>query len=492
MAMLIALDAGTTGVTAVLYDEALVPKRRAYREFPQHFPAPGMVEHEAEDIRRAVSSTLEELLSGVDDTIAGVGITNQRETIFALDRQTGEAYGRGIVWQDRRTHPRCDDLRAEGVGPLVRKRTGLLLDPYFSASKIEWMLQHLPGLARKSEQGGLVFATVDSLVVHALGPENEWVTDPTNASRTMLYDIDQRAWCPELCALFGVPLDSLVEVRPSVGPMGTAHLPGNRKAPILGIAGDQQAALFGQGCYRRGDFKATYGTGCFLMLHTGEERQDLDGGLLTTLGLDARGQPSFAVEGSIFAGGAVIQWLRDGLGILPDAAASEALAAQVPDTGGVVLVPAFAGLGAPHWDPDARAALMGMTRGTGPAHIARAALQCIALQCVDIVDLLRFETGLSIDTLRVDGGAVRNDLLMQMQADLARAHVVRPVDVESTARGAGALAALGAGVWEPDPSAHGLAPGATRFQPQMPVDEVVELRAQWSEALQRVKTRTHP
>ncbi len=492
MAKLIALDAGTTGVTAVLYDEALVPLRRAYREFPQHFPAPGMVEHEADDIRRAVQVSLQELLSGVDGPIAAVGITNQRETVFALDRHSGEAYGRGIVWQDRRTHKRCDDLKAEGLGERVQQLTGLLLDPYFSASKIEWMRSHLPGLAEKSEQGGLVFVTVDSLVIQALGPDNLWVTDPTNACRTLLYDIERREWSAELCELFGVPMDCLSEVRPSVGPLGTAHLPGDRRAPILGLAGDQQAALFGQACYSEGDFKTTYGTGCFLVLNTGTQRREPAGGLLTTLALDAHGQPCYAVEGSVFAGGAVIQWLRDGLGLIAQAPDSEALAREVPDTGGVILVPAFAGLGAPHWDPDARAALLGMTRGTHKSHIARAALQCIALQCVDIVTLLRDSTGLPVDTLRVDGGAVRNDLLMQMQADLAQARVVRPADVESTARGAGALAALGAGLWEADPTAAGLPPGATVFEPQMPREEVAEIRAAWGDALRRVKTRPGP
>ncbi len=489
MSHLIALDAGTTGVTALLYGRDLLPVRRTYREFEQYFPEPGRVEHSASDIRRAVDETLAELLREFDGAIAGVGITNQRETVFPVQRSTGDALARGIVWQDRRTQDHCDRLRREGLLPTIRKKTGLLLDPYFSATKMHWLLENVAEVKTAAVKGDLVFATVDSLVVQHLVGGGHWVTEATNASRTMLFDLDRLEFDADLCDLFGLALDCLPEVLPSVGSFGLAKLPGNRQVPILGMAGDQQAALFGQGCWRAGDLKTTYGTGCFMLMNTGEKRVNPEGALLTTLALNANGNPCFALEGSVFAGGLIIQWLRDGLGILDRAADSEALAQSVADNGGVTLVPAFAGLGAPHWDPDARAALLGMTRGTGKGHIARAALEAIALQCTDIIDLLREETGQVVKTLKVDGGASSNDWLMQLQADLAGVDIQRAEDLESTARGAAALAGLGAGLWQEIGEVPAFQTASSVFSPKMRAGQCQLLRQQWNQALERVKTR---
>ena len=447
------------------------------------------MEHDADEIRSALQAVLGELLAGFQGTIASLGITNQRETVFALDRKDGRALGRGIVWQDRRTADRCQELRAQGHEGDISQRTGLVLDPYFSASKIEWLCANRPEVQKGVERGEVVFATVNSLVLQTLCPSEPWRTDGTNACRTMLYDIDRSVWSPELAQIFGVPLETLPEVLPSQAEFGIAELPGGQRVPVRGMAGDQQAALFGQGCWNAGDSKTTYGTGCFLMLNTGERRVNSKAGLLTTLALDAKGQSSYALEGSIFTGGAVIQWLRDGLGCIENAQQSEELAAQVPDTGGVVLIPAFAGLGAPHWDAGARAAILGLTRGSTRQHIARAALQSIALQCVDIIEVMRQETGLHLSKMRVDGGAVRNGLLMQMQADLAQVEILRPKDVESTARGAAALAGIGAGLWETPEKAQALADQGDGFAPAMDETQVHAIRAQWQDALARIKTR---
>ena len=489
MSHLIALDAGTTGVTALLYDEGLRPIKRAYTEFDQYFPKPGWVEHSADDIRRAVDFTLKELLQGFPGDVVGLGVANQRETVFPLQRQTGQALGRGIVWQDRRTQPRCAELRRRGLEPMIRSKTGLLLDPYFSATKMQWMLEEMPEVRAAADQGDLVFATVDTLVAQHLVGGQHWVTERTNACRTLLFNLEEQGYDSELCKVFSIPQDCLPELRPSAGSFGLAKLPGGREVPILGMIGDQQAALLGQACWRSGDFKTTYGTGCFLVLNTGAVRVESKGGLLTTAALDSAGQPCFALEGSVLSGGLILQWLRDGLGILESASDSEALARSVEDNGGVTLVPAFAGLGAPHWDADARAALLGMTRGTHRGHIARAALEAIALQCADIIDLLRTETGLKIESLKVDGGAVQNDLLMQMQADIAGVEVLRSADIEATARGAAALAGLGAGLWKDLSEVEVFQEGGTRFLPGLEASAVGALRDQWARSLERVKTK---
>lgn len=485
---ILAIDAGTTGVTTLLFDSDLRVVRRITAEFPQHFPRPGEVEHHASEILDAVDSTVAQVLASYSGPIAALGLTNQRETIFALRRSSGEALVPGIVWQDRRTSGRCQELRDQNLGPRVHKKTGLVLDPYFSATKAEWMLKHQPQVAKARADGDLLFATVDTLIaLHLIGPEGA-LTDPTNASRTMLMNIEEGGWCPEMGELFGVASDELAEIRPSAGDFGLARLPGGREVPLTGIAGDQQAALFGQGCFDEGSLKNTYGTGCFLLLNTGARRVDSTHGLLTTLAADRKGGTCFALEGSVFMGGATIQWLRDELGILKDAAESETLAASVGDTGGVFLVPAFAGLGAPHWDPEARGALLGLTRGTGRGHIARAALEGIAFQCTELVEALRRDTGLPVDELLVDGGAAANDLLMQLQADLAGVRVRRPQDLESTARGAAALAAMGAGLLDDPSKAAGIGSGADEFLPS--IDRAARGRRlqEWATAVDRVGT----
>ncbi|QDV03540.1 FGGY family carbohydrate kinase [Engelhardtia mirabilis] len=485
---LIAIDAGTTGVTCLLFDTQLRPLARAYREFPQSFPQPGWVEHDAGEILAAVDETLREVLAHPEAAdVRAIGVTNQRETVFALDPGAGEALLPGIVWQDRRTAARCRELRATDALGLVRGRTGLLLDPYFSATKIEWLLANTPHLRERCEGGGVVFATVDALIVQHLTEQDVVATDPTNASRTMLFDIDRKQWDPELCALFGLEVDWLPEVRPSVGDFGvTSRFLFDREIPIRGVAGDQQAALVGQGGLAAGDFKTTFGTGSFLLLNTGAERRDSESGLLTTLAVGADGKATYALEGSVFMGGAIVQWLRDQLGALPDAASSEVVAASVPDTGGVTLVPAFTGLGAPYWDPDARAAVLGMTRGTTTAHVVRAGLEAIAFQNAELIELLRAETAAPINEVRVDGGASANDLLMQMQADLAGIAVLRPSEVEATARGAALLAGLGAGVW-PDASSLPTLP-FDRFEPALSAPERASRMAGWKAAVARVLT----
>jgi len=485
---LLALDAGTTGVTALLFDQELRRVRGATRDFEQCFPRPGWVEHSATAILGAVDHVLAEVLEGFDGTLAGVGVTNQRETVFAFDRERGEAIGTGIVWQDRRTAERCAALRAAGRAPEVRARTGLVLDPYFSATKMEWLLRERPEVRDASARGVLAFGTVDTLVLHHLSGGAVWATDVTNAARTLLFDIDRRAWCQPLLELFGVARGALPEVRPSVGAFGHARLPGGREVPILGVAGDQQAALFGQGCFDAGTAKSTYGTGNFVVMNTGEERRDSDAGLLTTLAVDRRGGVAYALEGSAFTCGAAVQWLRDELGFIDTADASEALARSVDDTGGVTFVPAFNGLGAPYWDADARGALLGLTRGTKPAHIVRAALDALAFQCTELVELLREASGLPLTELLVDGGAAANGYLMQRQADLAGLTVRRPMDVEATARGAAALAGLGAGLWDDPGTVAAFQAPVERFEPVLEASRRESAMKEWRAAVQRVRS----
>ncbi|MFT4541310.1 MAG: glycerol kinase [Planctomycetota bacterium] len=486
MTRLLAIDAGTTGVTSILFNAELEPVARAYREFRQHFPRPGWVEHEAHEILAAVDATVKEACDGVS-SIDAIGITNQRETVFAYDTIRKRAIGRGIVWQDRRTADRCEELRNSGEQARVRQHTGLVLDPYFSATKMEWMLREDPAVETAAREGSLRFLTVDALIVDHLTRGEVLATDRTNASRTMLFDIEKRVWSPEMCELFGVPIESLPEVRESTAAFGLARLAGGLEAPIHGIAGDQQAALFGQGCFEAGSLKNTYGTGCFLLLNAGDERKDIDG-LLTTLAVGRDGRSVYAIEGSVFAAGLVVQWLRDQLGLIENAADSEVLARSVDSTEGVVCVPAFTGLGAPYWDANARAALMGMTRGTGKAHIVRAALDSIAFQCTELIELLRKETGLKLERLRVDGGASANGYLMQRQADLAKLAIERPVEVEATARGAASLAGLGVGIW-PDPGDVSVGrSGRMRYVASLDEERRTAELAGWRAAVARVRT----
>ena len=438
--VVIAIDAGTTGVRAFAVDESGRPCGRSYQEFPQHFPRPGWVEHDPDDIWDAVQSTLAELRSRLDRPVAAIGVTDQRETTVVWDRSTGRPRARAIVWQDRRTAARCDSLREAGHLPLVRERTGLVLDPYFSATKLEWLLTE-GGVAADDD---LAFGTVDSWIVWNLTGGAIHVTDPSNASRTMLYDIRERRWSEELLDLFGVPASCLPEVRPSSGRLGTTV----EDIPVSGIAGDQQAALFGQACFVPGMAKNTYGTGSFVLMNVGPECPPPAEGLLTTIGwVLADGATTYALEGAIFVTGAAIQWLRDGLGVIGEAAEIGPLAATIGDTEGVYLVPAFTGLGSPWWDPYARGAVVGLTRGTGRAHLARAAVEAMAYQTRDVIEAMSTAAGREPAELRADGGASVMDLLLQLQADQLQVPVARPVVQETTALGAAYLAGLAEGVW---------------------------------------------
>ncbi|MEP6690083.1 MAG: glycerol kinase GlpK [Gemmatimonadaceae bacterium] len=447
MRHVLAIDEGTTGATCLVVADSGRVVGRGYREIPQHFPRPGWVEHDPADLVRCTLEAAGDALRAAGVVVDAIGITNQRETVVMWDRATSEPLGRAIVWQDRRTSERCAELA--GHAPLIAARTGLVLDPYFSATKIEWMLRD-PAVAARAARGELAVGTVDSWLVWTLTGGAVHATEPTNASRTMLYDIGEKRWSEPLCAMFGVPQALLPEVRPSAGDFGTARgalLGLDRDVPITGIAGDQQAALFGQGCWRAGDTKNTYGTGAFLLLNTGSVRAEPGGGLLTTIASGASGGPAYALEGAIFIAGAAVQWLRDGLGIVGSASETEALAAGLPSNDGVYFVPALVGLGAPHWEPEARGTIVGLTRGTQRAHLARAALEAMAFGTADVLSLMRERGGASFDRLRVDGGATTNAWLMQFQADVLGVPVERPDMIETTALGAAGLAGIAAGVW---------------------------------------------
>ena len=484
-----ALDQGTTSSRAIVFDRGGGIRSVAQRETTQHFPQPGWVEQDAGEIWETQAEVAVEALrsAGVDGSmIAAVGITNQRETTVIWDRRTGEPVGNAIVWQDRRTANACEELRRAGVEERVRARTGLLLDPYFSGTKIAWILEHVSGARERAEAGELAFGTVDSWLAFRLTGGRLHVTDATNASRTMLYDIHAGDWDDELLDLLGVPRALLPEVRGSsevyAEITGIDDLAG---VPLAGIAGDQQSALMGQLCTERGSVKTTYGTGCFALLHTGTAPQPSERGLLTTIACSTDRQPRYALEGSVFTGGAVVRWLRDGLGLIRSAEEVEALAASVPDSGGVVLVPAFTGLGVPHWDPHARGTIVGMTLGTGAGHLARAALEGIAFQVAELLDALAADAGAAPAEMRVDGGAARNDLLMQFQADVTGLPVVRPEVTESTALGAAYLAGLAVGYWQGIEELAGNWRVERRFEPSLPEDRVAGLRASWSRAVER-------
>lgn len=445
MKYVLAIDEGTTGTTCLMIGEDGRVAGRGYREVPQHFPRPGWVEHDAMEIVDCVRAAAGDAVRGAGATPVAIGLTNQRETVVIWERATGRPVHRAIVWQDRRTAPRCQELapRTEWIA----RRTGLLPDAYFSASKIEWLL-HEEKLLDRYASSDLAVGTIDSWLVWQLTGGAVHATDPTNASRTMLYDIDQHAWSAALCDLFGVPMEMLPDVRRSSGDFGiaTGELL-DFEAPIAGIAGDQQAALFGQGCFTRGTGKNTYGTGAFLLLNAGAERPAARDGLLTTIACDATGGPAYAVEAAIFIAGAAVQWLRDGLGIIEKASDTEALARSIESTDGVYFVPALTGLGAPHWEADARGTIVGLTRGTGRAHIARAALEAMAFGTAEVLHSMRQASGAPFDRLRVDGGATANDWLMQFQADVLGVPIERPDMVETTALGAAGLAGLATGVW---------------------------------------------
>jgi len=423
---------------------------RGYREFTQHFPKPGWVEHDPLEIWRVTIEAAREAIELAGETPSAIGITNQRETVVVWDRHTGEPLHRALVWQDRRTAQRCRALSEEHGPGYAAARTGLVWDPYFSATKIEWLLEHVPGLRPKAEAGDAVFGTIDSWLVYKLTSGRAFVTDHSNASRTLLYGIDRFDWDDELLGLFGVPRVSLPEIRKSSEVVGFSDpdLLGI-EAPIAGIAGDQQAALFGQACWEPGEAKCTYGTGAFLLMNVGGDRetQRAAGGVLTTVACDAAGAPIYALEGSVFVAGAAVQWLRDGLGLIENAAETEVLAKSIADNGGVYFVPALVGLGSPHWEPEARGTIVGLTRGTTRAHLARAALESIAYSVKDVALAMERASGVRLSELNVDGGAATNGWLMQFQANLLGVKVARPGLVETTALGAAGLAGLATGVW---------------------------------------------
>jgi glycerol kinase len=493
-AVILALDQGTTGSTALVFGPEGEVLGRAYAEIQQHYPQPGWVEHDAEEIWQKSRRVMVEAVAtaGVAPrAIRAIGITNQRETTVLWDRRTGDPVHRAIVWQSRQSTAVCERLRAAGHEPLIHERTGLVLDPYFSGSKIAWLLEGDKALRARAEAGEIAFGTIDSWLIHRLTGGRVHATDPTNASRTLLYDIHERRFDPELLKILGVPASVLPEVRPSAGVFGetSAHdgLPAG--IPIAGVAGDQQAALFGQGCFEPGMAKNTYGTGAFLVLNTGTRRVISRRGLLTTLCCDARGGAAYALEGSVFVAGAAVQWLRDELGLVRSAAETGPVAESVPDTAGVYVVPAFTGLGAPYWDAGARGAIVGLTRGAGRAQLVRATLESLAYQSRDVIDVMNAESGVTLRELRVDGGACANDFLMQFQADILGVPVDRPKLVETTAAGASFLAGLGSGFWK---DAGALAERRRRdrlFTPSMPPERREALYAGWRAAVERVKTR---
>ncbi|HXR30283.1 MAG TPA: glycerol kinase GlpK [Solirubrobacterales bacterium] len=478
--MILAIDQGTTGTTCLVFDEGGRIAGRAYSEFEQHFPRPGWVEHDAAEIWQvtcavAVRALADAGVGGAD--LDAIGIANQRETVVAWDPVGGEPVHRALVWQDRRTAARCEELRSAGHQPLVRGRTGLILDPYFSATKIEWLRRNVGGADRA------LFGTIDSWLLFKLTGEH--ATDYTNASRTMLFDIRTLKWDEELCALFGVDRGQLPKPLPSAHVYGVTTEFGG-EVPVAGIAGDQQAALFGQACHEAGTAKNTYGTGSFVLLNTGAEPPEPAEGLLATVACGADGQPAYALEASIFVTGAAVQWLRDGLGVIEAAEESEPLAASLESNDGVYFVPALTGLGAPHWDPYARGTIVGLTRGSGRAHLARAALEAIAYQTVDAVRAQEAASGERLAVLKADGGAVANHWLMQFQADVLGAEVVVPRVAETTALGAAYLAGIGAGHWTSEQVGE-MWHEAARYEPAMGSDERESLLAEWRRALERAK-----
>lgn len=486
MSFILALDQGTSSSRALLFDETGQIRGVEQEEFPQIFPAPGWVEHDAEQIWRSQLQVAERLLEKVGATsrdVAAIGITNQRETTVVWDRKTGAPIHNALVWQDRRTAEHCERLRAEGHAALIRQRTGLVIDAYFSATKVAWILEHVPGARDRAEAGELAFGTIDSWLTFRLTGGKQHVTDPSNASRTMLYDIQSGHWSPQLLELFGVPESMLPTVVPSSQVLGEATTGNLQGIPVAGIAGDQQAALFGQLCHRPGAAKNTYGTGCFLLMNTGENPVPSQSQLLTTVAWGLDDSRCYALEGSVFVGGSVVQWLRDGLGILKEASEVEDLARSVSSSEGVVFVPALTGLGAPHWDPHARGTILGVTRGTSRGHLARAALEGIAHQVADLVDAMNQDASFDLEELRVDGGAAANDLLLQTQADLLGRPVVRSQQLEATAAGAAYLAGRAVDVWTDFQELHSQAD--QRFEPETSDGERDSQRSRWQEAVAR-------
>jgi len=491
MSFILALDQGTTSSRAIVFDRDGAIRAVAQKEFTQIFPQAGWVEHDPQEIWASQIGVAVEALGrahAAPRDVAAIGITNQRETTIVWDRETGEPIHNAIVWQDRRTADFCERLKAGGAADLIQSKTGLLIDAYFSASKIRWILDHVPGARARAAAGTLAFGTVDTWLVWKLTAHERHVTDASNASRTMLFDIHTKRWDEELLRLFDIPASLLPDVRSSSELYGhVSPSLGIDRVPIAGIAGDQQAALFGQMCLKPGMSKNTYGTGCFLLQNIGATPTRSKQQLVTTVAWQRGDTTEYALEGSVFIGGAVVQWIRDGLGLVRTAPEIEALASSVADNGGVYLVPAFAGLGAPHWDPYARGTIVGITRGTTSAHIARAALESIAYQVADLLDAMAADSGIALQELRVDGGAATNDMLMQTQADLLGVPVVRPAVTETTALGAAYLAGLAVGYWPSVDAISGQWKVDRRFEPAMSPAAARALRERWTAALGRAK-----
>lgn len=491
---ILALDQGTTSSRALLFDKQGNIRSVAQKEFQQIFPKPGWVEHDPNEIWSSQVAVAAEAMSkkGINGTyIAGIGITNQRETTIVWDRRTGEPIYNAIVWQDRRTSGYCDELKDKGLATTIREKTGLVIDAYFSGTKVKWILDNVEGAREKAKRGELAFGTVDSWLVWKLTQGRTHITDVTNASRTMLYNINTLDWDEELLQLMDIPKSMMPQVKSSsevYDHTNTTFFAS--KVPIAGIAGDQQAALFGQMCVEEGMVKNTYGTGCFMLINTGEKPFISKNNLVTTIAWQINGKTTYALEGSIFIGGAVVQWLRDGLGIIKSSADVEALASQVEDTGDLYLVPSFTGMGAPHWDQYARGLMVGISRGTTTAHIARAALEGIAYQTMDVLEVMQKDTGLQVKELRVDGGASANNLLMQFQSDILQTNVARPKVIETTAMGAAYLAGLATGFWDDLEEIKKQWQLDKQFNPEQSPDQIRERKEKWADAVKRAKAWT--
>ena len=489
MKYIIAIDQGTTGSRAIAYDKNCKKAASAYQEFPQYFPKPGWIEHDPEQIWQSVQATLRKVLRQLPaGSISAIGITNQRETTVVWDRVSGKPVHNAIVWQCRRTAARCDRLKAKkDMAAFIRGKTGLPIDAYFSATKIEWILKNVKGARAKAGQGRLVFGTTDSWILHKLTRGKVHATDYSNASRTMLFNINTLDWDKQLLEIFSIPYAILPEVKPSSGEFGRTQAVAGLPAgiPIAGICGDQQAALFGQACFEPGTMKNTYGTGAFMLLNAGKKRPVSQYGLITTIGCGGRGEPVYCLEGAIFIAGAAIQWLRDGLKTLSSAAESERLARSLRDNEGVYFVPALVGLGAPYWDQNCRGAIFGITRGTKPAHFARAALEAMCYQTRDVLEAMRKDSGLAVKDLKIDGGAVANDFLCQFQADILGINVIRPKVIETTSLGAAYLAGLSAGYWKNSLQIKKCRQVDRIFKPRMSRGNAERLYNGWKEAVTR-------
>ncbi len=491
---ILAFDQGTTSSRALLFDHKGNIRSVAQKEFQQIFPKPGWVEHDPSEIWSSQVAVAAEAMSKIGingSNLHGIGITNQRETTIVWDRKTGEPVYNAIVWQDRRTSGFCDELKDRGMAKMIREKTGLVIDAYFSGTKVKWILDHVKGAREKAEKGELAFGTVDSWLVWKLTQGRTHVTDVTNASRTMLYNINTLKWDDELLDLMGIPKSML----PRVASSSEVYDHSNTtffasKVPIAGIAGDQQAALFGQMCTEEGMVKNTYGTGCFILMNTGEKPFISKNNLVTTIAWQLNGKTIYALEGSIFIGGAVVQWLRDGLGIIKASSEIEALASQVEDSGDLYFVPSFTGMGAPYWDQYARGLMVGISRGTTRAHIARAALEGIAFQTMDVLHVMKLDTGMKIKELRVDGGASANNLLMQFQSDILKTSVIRPKVIETTAMGAAYLAGLATGFWKDTEEIRQQWQPEKQFEPAMPDSQVMTIKRKWADAVKRAKSWT--